>query len=95
LRSPESKETLQATLMMQARLARTNMYSHAGQILALQCVFGGSERHESMWIIHMIYYLKFFHQDTKEKKETRLKQKGLTKVTVDSIIPMDNRLQQQ
>jgi hypothetical protein len=39
-----SKETLQATLVMQAGIAHTSMYYHAGQILVtLKCVFGGSE----------------------------------------------------
>jgi hypothetical protein len=33
-------QTLQVTLVMQAGLARTNMYSHAAQIVALQCVCG-------------------------------------------------------
>ena len=43
LRSPGSKEALLATLLMQEALARTNMCSHAGEILALPCAFGGSE----------------------------------------------------
>ena len=33
--------TLLVTLVMQPALARTNMLSHAAQILALQCVWGG------------------------------------------------------
>ena len=36
-------QTLQTTLVMQARLAGTSMSSDAGEILALQCVLGGSE----------------------------------------------------
>jgi hypothetical protein len=42
---------------------------------------------ESMWIIHSKYYLKFFHKVTKEKKRNLISNRGLTKVTVDSIIP--------
>jgi hypothetical protein len=34
-------ETLQVTLVLQAGLAGTNIYSHAGEILALQSVLGG------------------------------------------------------
>ena len=36
-------QTLQATLVMQAGLARTSMSPHAGEILALLCVLGGIE----------------------------------------------------
>ncbi len=31
------------TLVMKIGLARSNMYSHAREILALQCALGGSE----------------------------------------------------
>jgi hypothetical protein len=40
-----------------------------------------------MWIIHIKYYLKSLHKDTKEKERNPNYNKGLTKVTVDSIIP--------
>ena len=46
---------------------------------------------ESMWIIHIKYYVKSFMTDTKENEINPNYNKDLTKVTVDSIIPMDNR----
>ena len=36
-------QTLHVTLVMQGGLPRANMYSHAGEILALQCVLRGSK----------------------------------------------------
>jgi hypothetical protein len=44
-----------------------------------------------MWNIHIKYYLKSFDKVTKEKERNANYNRGLTKVTVDSIIPMDNR----
>ncbi len=38
---------------------------------------------ESMWIIHIKYYLKSFDKVTKEKERNSNYNEGLTKVTVD------------
>jgi len=46
---------------------------------------------ESMWIIHTKYYVKSFDKDTKEKERKSNYNKGLTKVTVDSIIQFRQR----
>ena len=64
LRSPGSKEALLATLLMQEALDRTNMCSHAGEILALPCAFGGSET--------LQLYTRATHTHTHTHKRTHM-----------------------